>query len=237
MADLINARTNEGLFKYFEDFENNSELKRLVEIRLRRVENNWLPLFVLDAVKAESNFFPLIVLNGNDKGHLLVQFLDEPLTDPIYVSAKQFENQNLGTGSIFFVPKQSDRESLAQTRDPLNQDKYQNIKKYYGMYRALASLADPNMQEICYYAIAESTRVMLDNYVKENFTQSFYNTVADDLAEEKINQILQSDTSIDEYCLRMDDAFKKIDREKNLPQHTQTVNFVDQETKNKELSN
>ena len=76
MADLINARTNEGLFKYFEDFENNSELKRLVEIRLRRVENNWLPLFVLDAVKAESNFFPLIVLNGNDKGHLLVQFLD-----------------------------------------------------------------------------------------------------------------------------------------------------------------
>ena len=82
------------------------------------------------------------------------------------------------------------------------------LEQYIGTYTA-----DNNLNELCYYAISETTRIMLKNFVCETYgwQSDLYKRVGLKLKQEQRNRVIGHDVTFEEYIQRYDSVISTID--------------------------
>ena len=216
--NLVKIKKGNGITKYFQNLNEYPFLQETVE-NVLKPRNNRILKEVLNEADPNYKYNPLLIMGESQKEEWQVQYITEPFSEDEYRPLNALGNNFFRAGTIIYIPKM---DYLEEAEDkPANPNGYRNIKDYYKFYKAIHNKADGNLDELCYYAISETTRIMLNNYVLETYgwQSDLYKQVGSKLKQEKRNQVINPNVSFDEYTQRLDTVIKAID---NYLEYTST---------------
>ena len=209
--DLVSLQKGDGITKFFRNIENYPLLKKVVE-NVLKPQGNVILKDVLNEAKDDYKLCPVLIMGETDSDVWQVQCVTEPFTEDMYRSLNMLGNNKFPAGSIIYVPKKAYYGEEVEDK-VANTNGYKNIKDYYEFYKAIYNTADNNLNELCYYAISETTRIMLKNFVCETYgwQSDLYKRVGLKLKQEQRNRVIGHDVTFEEYIQRYDSVISTID--------------------------